>query len=43
MSEAGFKNNKDKFELNREPWRLPVDNVNVDPGQLQRRESCASR
>lgn len=31
MSKEGFKNNKDKFELNREPGRLPEDNVNVDP------------
>lgn len=30
MSEAGFRNNKDKFEFNRGPWRLPEDNVNVD-------------
>lgn len=39
MSEAGFKNNKDKFELNREPVRLPEDNADVDPWHLRRRES----
>lgn len=31
MSEAGFKNNKDKFELNREPGRLPEDNRMLIP------------
>lgn len=30
-SEADFKNNKGKFELNKEPGRLPEGNVNVDP------------